>query len=177
MCSSEQKPTWIRILPGRNCQRKKHRPCQGITWPRTSFSASPAVEASRASLASPGSESAPHSNKRPWLASQGSGLNPQPYQTRILHVGATVAATFLWDKAVQETLERARERCRQRILSRGLPSLWNSPLENRHIQTSGKHCKPLLLMSFTLLVKGTSLLTPSSAVYVNFVEDPQLGPL
>lgn len=137
MCSSEQKPTWIRILPGRNCQRKRHRPCQGITWPRTSFSASPAVEASRASLASPGSESAPHSNKRPWLASQGSGLNPQPYQTRILHVGATVAATFLWDKAVQEALERARERLKE-FSAWGYPAcetaLWRTgtskPLEN-----------------------------------------------
>lgn len=98
-------------------QGTKHSPCQGIMWPHNSLSASPAVEASRASLSSPGSESAPQSSKRPWLASQGSGLDPQPSQTRILHLGAAVAATFLGDKAVQEALEKAQESCRQSIFS------------------------------------------------------------
>lgn len=136
-----QKPTWIRILPGRNCHQPPDKGqkiiCgQGITWPHTSFSASPAVEASRASLASPGSESAPHSTKRPWLASQGRGLNPQPHQTRIVHLGAAVAATFLRDKAVQEALERAGESCRQRIFSLRSPSLWNIPRENKPLENT-----------------------------------------
>lgn len=46
-----------------------------------------------------------------------SGLNWQLYQTLILHLGATVTAIFLWDKAVQKALERAHESWRQRIFS------------------------------------------------------------
>jgi len=49
-----------------------------------------------------------------------SGLNRQLYQTLILHLGATATTIFLWGKAVQKALERARESWRQSIFSLGV---------------------------------------------------------
>lgn len=93
-----------------------------------------------------------------------SGLNRQPHQTLILHLGATVTTIFLGAKAVQRALERARESWRQRIFSRGVTQPVNRPLQdNRYIQTLGssrKHCMSFLVTSLAGRSAASAASTP-----------------